>query len=133
MRSPVVVLSILTVLAAPPIRADSPQISQRFHATARWGTFEEMDSPALLRKDGEPGNLVLDWAGSQQAGAALGFEILPGLTLDVGGAEVPVAQIRLRKPSPSTSWTLLTITKASGSIALTTSTRVPTSLRLTTV
>jgi hypothetical protein len=87
-RSPVVVLSILTVLAAPPIRADSPQIPQRFYATARWGTFEEMDSPALLRKDGEPGNLVLGWAGSQQAGAALGFEILPGLTLDVGGAEV---------------------------------------------
>jgi len=84
MRSPAVVLSILTVLAAPPIRADSPQVPQRFHATARWGSFEEMDSPALLRKDGEPGNPVLDWAGSHQAGAALGFEILPGLTLDVG-------------------------------------------------
>jgi hypothetical protein len=84
MRSPVVVLSILAVLVAPPIRADSPQIPQRFHATARWGTFEDMDSPVLLRKDGEPGNPVLGWAGSQQAGAALGLEILPGLTLDVG-------------------------------------------------
>jgi hypothetical protein len=92
-----------------------------------------MDSPVLLSKDGEPGNPVLGWAGSQQAGAALGFEILPGLTLDVGGAEVSVPQIRLRKPSPSTSWTLLTITKAWGSIARTIWTRVPTSLRLTTV
>lgn len=63
--------------------AGDPNRARRFHVSLRAGGFDEQGSAGMLRGDGAPGNPRVGWKGSEQFGAALGFEVRPGLTLDL--------------------------------------------------
>jgi hypothetical protein len=61
---------------------------KRFAVSLRAGAFDEQGSSVMLRKDGEPGNPVIGWMGSEQVAAGLEIEVLPGLTLDLSYAQL---------------------------------------------
>lgn len=81
-------LVVLLLLTGPTAHASTSDRPKRFAVSLRAGTFDEQGSGVMLRKDGEPGNPVIGWLGSDQFAAALAFDVLPGLTLDLSYVEL---------------------------------------------
>jgi len=81
-------LAVLLLSLVPAAHAGGPDGPKRFHVGLRVGGFDEQGSSVMLRKDGEPGNPVVGWKGSEQVAAALGFEVRPGLALDLSFARL---------------------------------------------
>lgn len=81
-------LVVLLLATVPAATAGDPGAARRLHVSLRAGGFDEQGSSAMLRKDGGPGNPIIGWKGSEQVAAGLGFEVRPGLTLDLSFARL---------------------------------------------
>ncbi len=80
-----VVLALSLGSAADAAEPDRPK---RWSVSLRAGGFDEQGSAGMLRRDGAPGNPVLGWKGSPQVGAAVAFDVRPGVTLDLSAARL---------------------------------------------
>lgn len=88
MRQLSLVLVALLLLIGPVAGAGDHQGARRFAISVGVGAFDEQGSDAMLRKDGEPGNPIVGWMGSDQVAAAFSFDVRPGLTVDLGYARL---------------------------------------------
>jgi len=78
----------VVLLIGPAARAGDHEGARRFAISVGVGAFDEQGSDVMLRKDGGPGNPIIGWMGSGQVAAALAFDLLPGLTVDLGYARL---------------------------------------------
>ena len=62
--------------------------AKRFAIGVAAGSFDEQGSDVMLRKDGEPGNPIIGWKGSDQVAGGLAFDVLPGVTADLSYARL---------------------------------------------
>jgi opacity protein-like surface antigen len=81
-------LIALLLLIGPLAQAGDHPGAKRFAITIGIGSFDEQGSDVMLRKDAEPGNPIVGWKGSDQVGAGLGYDVLPGVTLDLSYARL---------------------------------------------
>ncbi len=78
----------LMVLIGPAVWAGDHDGARRFAISVGIGTFDEQGSDIMLRKDGEPGNPIVGWMGSDQVAAAFAYDLRPGLTVDLSYARL---------------------------------------------
>lgn len=83
-------LAVLVLAVAPAADASDHPGAKCFAIGVRAGGFDEQGSGVMLRKDGEPGDPLLGWKGSEQVAGALAFDIRPGVTLDLSYARLDV-------------------------------------------
>ncbi len=79
---------VLLLLIGPAAEAGDHEGARRFAISVGAGAFDELGSDVMLRKDGEPGNPIIGWMGSDQVAAALAYDVLPGLTVDLSYARL---------------------------------------------
>jgi len=88
MRRLSLALVAVVLLIGPAAQAGDHDGARRFALSVGVGTFDEQGSDLMLRKDGEPGNPIVGWMGSDQVAAALAFDVRPGLTVDLSYARL---------------------------------------------
>ncbi|MDH3816217.1 MAG: hypothetical protein OEV48_17110 [Acidobacteriota bacterium] len=76
-------LVALLLLIGQAAQAGDHQGAKRFALSVRVGAFDEQGSDVMRRKDGEPGNPIIGWMGSEQVAGALAYDVRPGLTVDL--------------------------------------------------
>lgn len=81
-------LFALVVLIVPGAQAGDHQGAKRFAINVAVGSFDEQGSDLMRRKDGEPGNPIIGWKGSDQVAAGLAYDLSPGLTIDLSYARL---------------------------------------------
>jgi hypothetical protein len=88
MRRLSLALVALLLLIEPAAQAGDYQGAKRFAISVGVGSFDEQGSDVMLRKDGEPGNPIIGWMGSDQVAGAVGYDVRPGLTVDLSYARL---------------------------------------------
>jgi hypothetical protein len=83
MRRLSLALVAVLLLIGPEARAGDHDGARRFAISLGVGTFDEQGSDLMLRKDGEPGNPIIGWMGSDQIAASFAYDVRPGLTVDL--------------------------------------------------
>ncbi len=78
----------LMLLIGPAAWAGDHDGARRFAISVGVGAFDEQGSGIMLRKDGEPGNPIIGWTGSDQVAAAFAYDVSPGLTVDLSYARL---------------------------------------------
>jgi hypothetical protein len=88
MRRLSLVFVAVLLLIGPVAEAGDHDGARRFAVSIGLGSFDEQGSDVMLRKDGEPGNPIVGWTGSDQVAAGLSYDFLPGLTVDLSYARL---------------------------------------------
>jgi hypothetical protein len=88
MRRLSLVFVAVLLLIGPVAEAGDHDGARRFAVSIGVGSFDEQGSDIMLRKDGEPGNPIVGWTGSDQIAAGLSYDFLPGMTVDLSYARL---------------------------------------------
>jgi hypothetical protein len=88
MRRLSLALVAVLLLIGPEARAGDHDGARRVAIGVGVGTFDEQGSDLMLRKDGEPGNPIIGWMGSDQVAADFAYDLGPGLTVDLSYARL---------------------------------------------
>lgn len=82
------VLVPVVLLVGAAVQAGDHGRARRIAISVGVGSFDEQGSDLMRRKDGEPGNPVIGWMGSDQVAAGLAYDVSPGLTVDLSYARL---------------------------------------------
>jgi hypothetical protein len=88
MHRPLCALSALLLLIVPGVQAGDHEGAKRLAISVAVGSFDEQGGGLMLRKDGEPGNPLVGWMGSDQVAGGLAYDLVPGLTIDLSYARL---------------------------------------------
>jgi hypothetical protein len=83
MQRPLLAFVAVLMLIGPAAQAGDHEGAKRFAISVGVGAFDEQGSDLMRRKDGEPGNPIIGWMGSDQVGAGFAYDLRPGLTVDL--------------------------------------------------